>query len=452
MYFFSFKSMVAYLLQHIFLQIEILPVTHITVIAILILILLTVMAIISGGEIAYFTLVSKDINYLKTKEESSSIKVIQLLEHPELLSSTLKAGKITCAIAVIICSNYLANLFIPISKFPILTFVIVLISITLLLLLIGEILPKVYARQNNVRMAIFSAPLIKMIYGAFRRPVSLLYDTQMIQPTRHKSKKLKLDSTEFEETVALTMGHTATKEEVDIFKGILKFGSITVKQIMQPRLDIIGLRESWSFTKVREKVTASGYTRLPVYKNNVDEITGILHTKDILPYSDLDEMDWHSVLRTPYFVYEHKLIEELFAEFQEKKVHMAIVVDEFGGTSGIITLEDIIEEIIGDIRDEFDEDDAKYYKDDDDSYIFQGKMLIIDACRAMGVRYDTFDNIKGESDSMAGLVLELASKFPQEGDQYQYEQFTFSILEIEKLKIGKIKVFIDTTFITENDE
>lgn len=444
--------MPTHLLQQVLLNIDVLPVTHITVIAILILVLLTIMAIISGGEVAYFTLVSKDINYLKTKEESSSIKVIQLLEHPELLSSTLKAGKFTCAIAVIICSNYLANLFIPISKFPILTFVIILLSITLLLLLIGEILPKVYARQNNVRLSIFSAPLIKLIYTLFRKPVGFLYDTQSLAPTRHKSKKLKLDSTEFEETVALTMGHTATKEEVDIFKGILKFGSITVKQIMQPRLDIIGLRESWSFTKVREKVTSSGYTRLPVYKNNVDEITGILHTKDILPYSELDEMDWHSVLRAPYFVYEHKLIEELFSEFQEKKVHMAIVVDEFGGTSGIITLEDIIEEIIGDIKDEFDEDDAKYYKDEQDNYIFQGRMLIIDACRALGVRYDTFDNIKGESDSIAGLILELAGKFPQEGDIYQYNEFSFTIMEIEKLKIGRIKVTIDNNLLNDTQK
>src|SRR5690606_29452089 len=211
--------------------------------------------------------------------------------------------------------------------------------------------------------------------------------------------------------------------EVDIFKGILKFGNITVKQIMQPRLDISAIRESWSFTKVRDKVAATGYTRMPVYRNSIDEIVGMVLTKDLLPYSDMEDFEWHTVIRPAFFVHEHKLIEELLTEFQKSRTHFAIVVDEFGGTSGIVTLEDIIEEIIGDIKDEFDEEDTKYYKDEQDEYVFDGKMPIIDMARVMGIPYDTFDEVVGESDSIAGLVLEIYGKFPILHDEVTYGEY-----------------------------
>ncbi len=419
----------------------ILPATHLTAFIVLILCLWFLAAIAAGAEVAFFTLKVKDINYLKTKEQPGSRQVIQLLDNPELLLSTLRASKYTLAITVIIATNYMTHIFLPPQQHPILTFVLILLGITFPLLLFGEILPKVYARQNNVRLALFSAPIVKVMFSIFRPAADMLTDSSDYKNQKKvRRRTLDIDSREFEETVELSMGHTATREEVDIFKGIMKFGSITVKQIMHPRLDVSAIRESWSFPKVRDKILAAGYSRMPVYKKNIDEITGMIHTKDFLPYTEIDEFDWHTLIRPAYFIHQQKLIEDLLHEFQQKRIHFAIVVDEFGGTSGIVTLEDIMEEIIGDIRDEFDEDESNYRKIDDNNFIFDGKMLINDMCRAVGVPFETFDEIRGESDSVAGLVLEIGGKFPTINERISYGDFDFTVLSIEKLRIGNVKV------------
>jgi putative hemolysin len=420
---------------------EILPATHITAFVIIILTLLFLAAIAAGAEVAFFTLTVKDINYLKTKEQPGSRQAIKLLEKPEALLSTLRASKYTLAVAMIIAGNYMTRIFLPPQELPALSFLINLICITFLLLLFGEILPKVYARQNNVRLALFSAPIVKVMFGIFKPVASILTDSHEYSDRKKARKRLlDMDSREFEETVELSMGHTATKEEVDIFRGIMKFGSITVKQIMHPRLDISAIRESWSFPKVRDKMLAAGYSRMPVYKTNIDEIVGMVYTKDFLPYSEIDDFDWHSLIRPAFFVHQQKLIEDLLHEFQERRNHFAIVVDEFGGTSGIVTLEDIMEEIIGDIRDEFDEDEMNYRKIDDNNFIFEGKMLINDMCRVMGLSFDTFDEVRGESDSLAGLVLEISRKFPAVNERISYGDYDFTVLSIDKLRIGRVKV------------
>lgn len=419
----------------------ILPATHVTAFIILILTLLFLTAVAAGAEVAFFTLNTKDVNYLKTKEQPGSRQVVQLLEKPELLLSTLRASKYTLAIAVIITANYMTHIFLPPKDNPVVSFLVIFIGITFLLLMFGEILPKVYARENNVRLSLFSAPIVKVLFTIFRPAAIVLTDsTDYIDRKKARKKLMEMDSSEFEEAVELSMGHTATKEEVDIFKGIMKFGSITVKQIMHPRMDVNAIRESWGFPKVRDKMLAAGYSRMPVYKTNIDEIVGMVYTKDFLPYSEIDEFDWHSLIRPAYFVHQHKLIEDLLHEFQQKRIHFAVVVDEFGGTSGIVTLEDIMEEIIGDIRDEFDEDDLNYRKIDDNNYIFEGKMLINDMCRAMSLPFETFDEVRGESDSLAGLVLEISGKFPTVNERISYGDFDFTILSIEKLRIGSIKV------------
>jgi putative hemolysin len=422
---------------------EVMPATHITVFIVILLLLLFLVAIAAGAEVAFFTLNVKDINYLKTKEQPGSRQVIQLLDKPELLLSTLRASKYTMAVAIIIAANYLAHAFIPPTFNVVLSFVIILLSITFLLLLFGEILPKVYARQNNVRLALFSAPIVKVMYAVFRPAAGMLTDSHEYSDRKKARKKmLEMDSREFEETVELTMGHTATKEEVDIFKGIMKFGSITVKQIMHPRLDISAIRESWDFAKVREKILAAGYSRMPVYRNNIDEIAGMIYTKDFLPYTELNDFDWQSLIRPAYFVHSQKLIEDLLHEFQEKRIHFAIVVDEFGGTAGMVTLEDIMEEIIGDIKDEFDEDDLNYKKIDDLSYIFEGRLLINDMCRVMGISLGVFDDVRGESDSLAGLVLEICGKFPAVNEKLHYGNYDFTVLSVDKFRIDKVKVEI----------
>jgi gliding motility-associated protein GldE len=419
----------------------ILPATNATAFVLLILTLLFLTAVAAGAEVAFFTLNIKDINYLKTKDQPGSRQAIQLLDDPDLLLATLRAAKYILSIAIIISANYLIYLFIPASENQILSFFIVLIAITFLLLLFGEILPKVYARENNIRLALFAAPIVKILYSFFKPGAILLVDSKEYRAQKKARQQLiETDSREFEEAVELSMGHAATKEEVDIFKGILKFGSITVKQIMHPRLDINAIRESWGFPKVKDKMLAAGYSRMPVYRKSIDEIAGMVFTKDFLPYNEIDDFDWHTLVRPAYFVHQQKLIEDLLREFQQKKIHFAIVVDEFGGTSGIVTLEDIMEEIIGDIRDEFDEEEMNYRKIDENNFIFEGKMLINDLCRVIGIPFETFDKVRGESDSLAGLILEIAGKFPTINEHVSYDDFDFTILSIDKLRISRLKV------------
>ena len=415
--------------------------TNATAFLVLILTLLFIMAIAAGAEVAFFTLKAKDINYLKTKEHSGSRQAIKLLEQPDLLVATLRAAKYILSIAIIIFANFFVHFFVPERSNPLVSFLIILVGILLCLLLFGEILPKVYARENNVRLVLFAAPVVVVLQSIMKPFINLLIDSREYKVEKmNRRQMVESDSREFEQAVELSLGHAATREEVDIFRGILKFGKITVKQIMHPRLDVHSVRESWTYDKVRDKMLASGYSRMPVYRSNIDEITGMIHTKDFLPFIELEDFDWHTLIRPVHFVHQHKLIEDLLREFQQKRNHFAVVVDEFGGTSGIITLEDIMEEIIGDIKDEFDEEELNYRKIDDHTFIFEGKMLINDICRIMGVPFDYFDNTRGESDSLAGLVLEIAGKFPTINECISFADFEFTVLAIEKLRISKVKV------------
>ncbi|HEY9258939.1 transporter associated domain-containing protein, partial [Chitinophaga sp.] len=236
---------------------------------------------------------------------------------------------------------------------------------------------------------------------------------------------------------------TASQEEKNILKGILKFGNITVKQIMRGRLDVNGVEYDSPFGDIVKRVADLHYSRLPVYKDNLDNIVGVIHTKDLLPHLDKgSSFDWHEVMRQPFFVHGHKLIEDLLSEFQSRRMHFAVVVDEFGGTSGIVTLEDIMEEVIGDIKDEFDEEEFNYNKVDNFTYVFEGKTMLNDVCRIMNIPAETFETVKGESDSLGGLILELAGKFPEENSVINYNNFDFTVLEVNKMRIQKVQVTI----------
>lgn len=415
--------------------------TNVTIFILLTITLLFFEAIAAGAEVAFFTLKLKDINLLKTREDVNSKMIIGLLDNPELLLATLRASKYICAISVIVVANFGVHLFLPPADNPLLNFLIVLFGITFLLLLFGEILPKVYARQNNIRLATFSAQIVNVLFLMFKSAGQLLVDSTEYRDIKKYRKLAEYDNTkELEDAIEISIGHSASKEEVDIFRGILKFGSISVKQIMQPRLEVSAIRDDWNFIKVKEKIMSSGYSRIPVYKSNIDEIVGMVHSKDFLPYSEIDDFDWHSLKRPAYFVHQHKLIDDLLQEFRNNRVHFAIVVDEFGGTAGIITMEDIMEEIIGDIKDEFDEDEHNFRKIDDDNYIFEGRILINDMCRIMNIPNSSFNEVRGESDSVAGLVLEIAGKFPTVNEKISYNNYDFTILSVDKLRIEKVKV------------
>lgn len=419
---------------------------------IIVLVLLLLTAITAGAETAFFSLKSKDVNYLKTKEQGSARDVIQLLEQPKLLLASVLVANNTINIAIVIVTNLLVSMLLPEHISALAAFLIQVIAVTFLLVLFGEVLPKVYAVQNNLRMALFSAPVLKVMNNIFR-PIStmLVSSTSFIEEKIGTKPQADISTEDFEQAIELTVGHTATREEVSIFKGILKFGNITARQIMRTRLDVSAVPYHYTFPQVQELALKCGYSRMPVYKESLDQIAGIIYTKDFLPYSDLDEFNWHSLIRPVLFVHESKLIEELLKEFQKKRMHLAIVVDEFGGTSGIVTLEDIMEEIIGEIKDEFDEDENLFRRVDERNYIFEGKVLINDMCRIIGIAPDTFQECRGESDSLAGLLLEIAGRFPAVNETLHYHQFAFTVLEIDKMRLRKIKVYIGDIDETEEE-
>ncbi len=423
-----------------------------TILIIAILILLLMTAVIAGAETAFFSLSAKDIHFLKSKEKGSGRQASQLLDQPKQLLATLLVANTFINIAIVITTNLLMASILPPNIGAIMSFVIQVIAVTFLLVLFGEVLPKVYATQNNLRMALFAAPYIKILTSVFR-PVSgiLVTSTKFIEGKISSKPANNISSEDFAHAIELTVGHEATKEEVNIFKGILKFGNITARQIMRTRLDVSAIDEEMNFTEVRAHCLEAGYSRLPVYKETLDKVAGMVHTKDFLPYVNDDNFDWHTLIRPAYFVHEGKLIEDLLKEFQSKRIHLAMVVDEFGGTSGIITLEDIMEEIIGDIRDEFDEDDLNYKKIDNNTYIFEGKTLINDVCRVIGEPSETFENVRGESDSLAGLILEIRGRFPTVNESIIYKHFEFTVMAMEKMRITRVKLTIHPMLEKKDD-
>ncbi len=443
-------------LTSLLLQASTIDASNATILIIAILMLLLMSAVIAGAETAFFSLSAKDIYFLKTKEKQSARIASQLLEQPKMLLATILVANNFINIAIVITINFFVSSILPRDTYhhiiispafsqnvnSIFAFLIQVVFVTFLLVLFGEVLPKVYASQNNLRMALFSAPFLRILLSVFNPISRMLVNSTSFIEGKIGSKTANISSEDFEHAIELTVGHTATREEVNIFKGILKFGNITARQVMRTRLDVSAIDFDMNFAEVRTYCLDAGYSRLPVYKESLDKVAGIMYTKDFLPHIESDTFNWHTLIRPAYFVHEGKLIEDLLKEFQQKRMHFAIVVDEFGGTSGIITLEDIMEEIIGDIKDEFDEEDLNYKKIDDHNFIFEGKTLINDVCRVIGVPSDTFDTARGESDSLAGLIIEISGKFAAVNETIRYQQYEFTVLAVEKMRIQRVKLTI----------
>jgi putative hemolysin len=416
-----------------------------TILVILILFLLVMSFIVSGSKIAFFSLTNRDINVLKTKQDTAWKRIVNLLEEPKALLSSLVIANSLINIGIIIMSNYLIDQVIPSKQnFWFFEFVIKVIMVSFVLILFGEVMPKVWASQNNLQFAYYTAGVVEIIYLVFRRVGSwLVRQSDKLEHLFGSKKSAAYSLEELDHAIDLTTSSDATEEEKNILKGIIKFGNITVKQIMKTRLDVSGIEAGINFDELKRKVEELHYSRLPVYKNSLDEILGMIHTKDLIPYlNEPDNFEWHSLLRPPYFVHEQKMIEDLLKDFQTNRIHFAIVVDEFGGTSGIVTLEDILEEIIGDIKDEFDEDESGNRKLDDGTYVFEGRTMINDVCKAMNLPVNTFDQVKGDSDSLAGLLLELAGEIPKINDVIRCGDFEFTVLEADSSRIKKVKVAI----------
>lgn len=426
----------------------------ITLLVLLLAILLLLTFTISGAEVAIFSLNEKDINVLKTKQHPAARRIINFLEEPKEVFASLLIASTFLNICLIVLMGFLINQYLPYGTIRVfdsdfwsyVTELIIRVGIiAFLLIFAGQILPKVWAAQNNLRFAYGSAVVVEAVHLIFRRIskwVVSLADGIGKRMGANKSEALNLQ--ELDEAIDIKTDEEASLEEKNIMKGIVKFGTISVKQIMRSRLEINGVNYSSSFTDLIRKVESLHYSRLPVYKNSMDEVTGIINTKDLIPFlQEADNFDWHPLMRQPYFVPESKLISDLLRDFQTRRVHFAVVVDEFGGTSGIVTMEDIMEEVIGDIRDEFDEEESYNKKLDDNNYIFEGKTMIHDVCKVMRLPMNTFDKVRGESESVGGLVLELAGEFPKVNDVINSGDFDFTVLESDNIRLRMIKVTVN---------
>lgn len=419
-----------------------------TVLVFLLIFFMILSFIVSGSEVAFFSLNYKDISLIKTKPQPSYKRIVDLLDDPKGLLASLLIANNFANIAIIVISNILLDEIIEFEKLGIiwLGFVIKVVVVTIILVLFCEVLPKIYANNNNIRFAkdlgIFAEGVYYLFKGAGN---GLVKSADYIEKKLSTRTRGQYSLEEINQAIDITTEGNATENEKFILKGIakLKLKKTTVREIMRTRMDVSGIEYNTSFDDLIKKIEDLHYSRLPVYKEDLDEVAGIIHTKDVLSYLEKPaDYDWHPLMRNAYFVHEQKMIEDLLQDFQAKRIHFAVVVDEFGGTSGIVTLEDILEEIIGDIKDEFDEEDTGFKKLDEFNYIFDGRTAITDMCRMMELPADTFDNVKGESGSLAGLVLEIAGEIPQVNQVIPSGDFEFSVLELIKNRLEKIKVSI----------
>lgn len=384
---------------------------------------------------------------LKTKQHEAARRITSLLDNRKEVYTTLLIASGIFNISIIFLAYLLLS---PLKIAMIHTFIdinlemlVKIIIIAFVLVFFCKVLPKVWATQHTLRFAYTSSALVEGLHlllgGISARMVSI---ADSISKTSGADESELMSMRQLDDAIDITNVETSV-EEKNILKGVIKFGNITVRQIMRSRLDVNGLEYDAHFDDVVKKVEELHYSRLPVYKSSLDEIVGILNTKDLLPYLHEKEFDWHSVVRPSLFVPETKLIKDLLKVFKTKRIHFAIVVDEFGGTSGIVTMEDILEEIIGDIHDEFDEEENAVKKIDEHTYIADAKVMLADLCRAMRIPIDTFDAVKGESESLGGLVLEIAGEFPQLNQKVVSGDFELTVLEAEKARIKSVKIFIN---------
>ncbi len=398
-------------------------------------------AMISGSEVAYFSL---DASKWKEEEDKTSVTQIKkMLVNPNHLLATILISNNFINVAIIILSTYMTNHLFDYSHYPIMNFIIQVVVVTFALLLLGEVIPKVYANQNSLTFAKWMSGPLSLLSTIFKPLCKLLVSSTSIIERRFNAKGYQISVDELSSALDLAGKNDTKEEEKRILRSIVEFGNIQVKEIMKSRVDVSALEQNISFEEVKNLVVSSGYSRIPVYRGNFDTVIGILYIKDLLPFLTNKDFDWINLIRTPFFVPEAKMIDDLMREFQEKKIHLAIVVDEYGGTSGIVTLEDIIEEIVGDINDEFDDDGIKFSKLDNKNYIFEGKTSLNNVLKTIDCVSDFFDPIKGESDTLAGLILEMKGNIPENGEILKYEQYSFTVESVDKNRVKRVKVTIN---------
>ena len=424
---------------------------NIVIAAVLAALLLLASAFASGSEIAFFSLSPTDLSALDPERNGRDNNIQQLREDSERTLATILITNNFVNVMIIMVCNYMFGNLIDFGSAVVLQFLCITVLLTFLLLLFGEIMPKVYSRQNPLKFCRLVVPGILFCRKLFWPIETILIKSGIVAEKFIKKENHVLSVDDLEQALELT-DKDDIKDEQTMLKGIIRFGDETAKEIMTSRQDIVDIDIRSSFSEVIKSIIENNYSRIPVYQDNTDNIRGVLYIKDLLPHlGKSDSFRWQSLIRPPYFVPETKKIDDLLRDFQENKVHIAIVVDEFGGTSGLVTLEDILEEIVGEINDEYDEDEATYTKQSYNTYIFEGKTLLSDFCRILNIDDDTFDEVEGDADTLAGLLLEIKGDFPSVHERITYKNFDFEIYAVEERRISRVKVVVNPVTPSSHD-
>jgi gliding motility-associated protein GldE len=417
---------------------------------ILLLVLLICSALISGSEVALFSLSVSDLSDSSSdKEPSKKLLIVRnLLENPKRLLATILVANNFINIAIVLLFASLSDIFfsnIETKFYGInIRFIIEVGVVTFLILLFGEILPKIYANRNNLAFSLFMSYPIKFLDTLLSPISNPMRSATIFVEKRFGKQKSNISVDHLSQALELTSDEETTHEEQKILKGIVTFGNTDTKEVMKPRMDIFALQEDTDYKDIMPQIISNGYSRIPVYRESIDRITGILYVKDLMPYIDKEKLDWKELLREPYYVPENKKLDDLLNEFKEMKMHLAIVVDEYGGTSGLISLEDIIEEIVGEISDEFDDENLIFSKIDETTFIFEGKTPLKDFYKVIKLKDSSlFEEIKGDADTLAGLILEISKGFPKKGEIILFHNYSFTIEGFENKRIKQVKISIN---------
>lgn len=420
---------------------------------ILAILLLYASGFVSASEIAFFSLSPSDLSKIEENEHPSDSRIKALLDDSERLLATILISNNFVNVTIIMLCNFFFASVVDFGNAKLLEFLLITVVLTFLLLLFGEIMPKIYSAQNTLKFCRKAAPVISALLSVFK-PVSnlLVHSTFLINKLTRKRKVPNLSVDDLSQALELT-DKNEISEESNMLKGIIRFGEETAEEVMTSRLDIVDLEINTPFPDVIKCIVDNAYSRIPVYEESRDNIKGILYIKDLLPYLDKGaDFKWQNLIRPAYFVPETKMIDDLLRDFQANKIHIAIVVDEFGGTSGIVTMEDIIEEIVGEINDEYDEEERTYVKISENVYIFEGKTLLSDFYKLAEIDPDDFESVAGDADTLAGLLLELKGEFPVLHEVINFNRYRFEILEMDARRIVKVKVTVGKKTEKEKEE
>ncbi len=412
---------------------------------IVLMLLLLFSALVSGSEVAFFSLTPNDKQELNELKNNKSTSVLELLQHPKELLAIILILNNFVNVAIIVLSSYLFSVFYPINQgnTDYLRLFSEIVGITFIILLIGELIPKVYANRNSLKLSLFMAkPLAKLqVIPPFSWMQNWLVNGTEIILKSARKRAIDVSAEDLETAIALTREENSSEEDHKILEGIVNFGNTDVKQIMRSRVDTVAIDSTLNYHELLEMIVESGYSRIPVYKGTFDEVIGIIYIKDLLPFlNEKENFDWNALIRAPFFVPENKKIDDLLKEFQEKKIHMAVVVDEYGGASGVVTLEDVLEEIVGEITDEFDDEDITYTKVDQNTFIFEGKTALVDVYKVLDIDGKNFEAVKGEADSLAGFLVEQCGEILKNKQSYEFDNLKFVVEAADMKRIKRIKI------------